>query len=155
TLLSVNSSNFGSMYVTLKEFKERRSPEQSADAIMAQLRKRLGREVQDAVVSVFGAPAVPGIGTASGFKLMVEDRGSLGLNELQKNTDSLVRKMTVPRWLIGVFTLFRSDAPQLFMDIDRSKVRSMGISLDDLNQTLTVFLGSSYVNNFNAFSRYW
>ncbi len=155
TLLSVNSSNFGSMYVTLKEFDERRSQEQSADAIMAKLRKVFAREVREATVSVFGAPPVPGIGTASGFKLMVEDRGSLGLDSLQQQTDRLVLDLSKHKWLIGVFTLFRAHAPQLFMDIDRTKVRSMGVSLDDLNKTLTIFLGSSYVNNFNAFGRYW
>ncbi len=155
TLLSVNSSNFGSMYVTLKEFAERRSSDQGANAIMAKLRTDLAREVREAVVSVFGAPPVPGIGTASGFKLMVEDRGSLGLDKLQQHTDSLVTALAGQKWLIGVFTLFRSNAPQLFMDVDRTKVRSMGVSLDDLNQTLTIYLGSSYVNNFNAFGRYW
>ncbi len=98
---------------------------------------------------------MPGIGTASGFKLMVEDRGSLGLDELQKQTDSLIGVLAKEKWLIGVFTLFRSNAPQLFMDVDRTKVRSMGISINDLNQTLVIFLGSSYVNNFNAFGRYW
>jgi hydrophobe/amphiphile efflux-1 (HAE1) family protein len=155
TLLSVNSSNFGSMYVTLDEFDQRRQPDRSANAIMAKLRTLFAREVRDATVTVFGAPPVPGIGTASGFKLMVEDRGSLGLDLLQQQTDRLVVDLSQQKWLIGVFTLFRAHAPQLFMDIDRTKVRSMGVSLDDLNQTLTIYLGSSYVNNFNAFGRYW
>ena len=155
TLLSVNSSNFGSMYVTLDEFDQRRSPDRSANAINAKLRSLFAREIREATVSVFGAPPVPGIGTAGGFKLMVEDRGSLGPDLLQKQTDALVLDLSQQKWLIGVFTLFRAHAPQLFMDIDRTKVRSMGVSLDDLNQTLTIYLGSSYVNNFNAFGRYW
>jgi multidrug efflux pump len=154
-LLSVNSSNFGSMFVTLKDFSQRARSDLRADAIMAKLRKELAKEIREATVTVFGAPPVPGIGTASGFKLMVEDRGSLGLAQLQNQTDSLVRLLSEQKWLIGVFTLFRSTAPQLFMDIDRNKVRAMGISLNDLNQTLTIFLGSTYVNNFNAFGRYW
>ena len=73
------SSNFGSVFVILDGFDERRGPALSADAIMAQLRTRFKREVRDAVVTVFGAVPVPGVGVAGGFKLMVEDRGSIGL----------------------------------------------------------------------------
>ena len=155
TLLSVNSSNFGSMFVTLKEFKERRSTDLRADAIMGKLRRVFAKEVKEATITVFGAPPVPGIGTASGFKLIVEDRGSLGMGPLQRQTDGLIGALSKIPGLVAVFTLFRSDAPQLFMDVDRSKVRAMGVSLGDLNSTLTAFLGSTYVNNFNAFGRYW
>ncbi len=154
-LLSANSSNFGSMFVILDDFAERRTPELRADAIMAQLRQRLAKEMKDAAVGVFGASPVPGLGVAGGFKLMVEDRGSLGLPALQTQTDNLVQKIGAEPGMVGVFTLFRSNTPQLYMDIDRTKVKSMGISLNDVNQTLQIYLGSYYVNSFNDFGRFW
>jgi len=154
-LLTANSANFGSMFVVLKPFDERKGADLHAEAIMAQLRGLYAREIQGAVISVFGAPPVPGIGTASGFKLMVEDRGSLGLPSLQKNTDNLVGKLSEVPGLLGVFTMFRSNTPQLYMDVNRSKVRAMGVSIYDLNQTLQIYMGSLYVNNFNLFGRSW
>ena len=86
---------------------------------------------------------------------MVEDRGGLGLPNLQKQTDKLIGAMREDRNLIAVNTQFRSNTPQLFMDIDRTKVESLGVSLDDVNQTLQMYLGSLYINSFNAFGRYW
>jgi multidrug efflux pump len=154
-LLTANSANFGSMFVVLEPFDDRRDPERSADAIMYKLRETCKREVTEAMVSVFGAPPVPGIGTASGFKLMVEDRGSLGLPSLQKYTDQLIGELLKTPGLVGVFTMFRSNTPQLYMDIDRSKVRAMGVTIQDLDDTLQIYMGSLYVNNFNDFGRSW
>lgn len=154
-LLTANSANFGSMFVVLDSFDKRKTPDLHGESIMTTLRATFAQEIRDAVISVFGAPPVPGIGTASGFKLMVEDRGSLGLPSLQKNTDALVAELTKVNGLLGVFTMFRSNTPQLYMDIDRSKVRAMGVSIYDVNQTLQIFMGSLYVNNFNLFGRYW
>ena len=87
---------------------------------------------------------------------MIEDRGDLGLPALQKQTDGLVQKLqkSVPG-LVGVSTQFRSNTPQLFLDIDRQKTASLGVALTDVNQTLDIFLGSLYVNSFNKFGRHW
>src|SRR5262249_21825674 len=113
-------------------------------------------KVKDAQITVFGAPPVPGVGVAGGFKVMVEDRGDLGLTALQQQTDNLVQKLQkeMPA-LIGVNTVFRSKAPQLFMDINRLKAATLGVSLQDVNQTLDIFLGSLYVNSFNKYGRHW
>jgi multidrug efflux pump len=92
---------------------------------------------------------------AGGFKLMVEDRGGLGLTALQQQTDELVRGLQAQPSLAGVSTQFRSNTPQLFLDIDRTKVASLGIPLEDVNQTLEIYLGSLYVNSFNVFGRHW
>ena len=107
-------------------------------------------------MSVFGAPPVDGLGTAGGFKLMVEDRGDLGLAELQKATDALIERGQ-PRaaGLAGLFTMFRSNTPQLYADIDRIKAKSMGVRVGDVFDTLQVYMGSLYVNNFNEFDRSW
>jgi multidrug efflux pump len=154
-LLSANSSNFGSLFVILKPFDERRDPHLHDTAIMARLREKWARRVKDARVSVFGAPPIPGLSVAGGFKLMVEDRGGLGLPNLQKQTERLIGGLRRDPNLLGVATQFRSDTPQLYMDIDRTKVESLGVTLDTLNQTLQMYLGSLYVNSFNIYGRYW
>ena len=154
-LLTSYSSNYGSMFVILKPFDERRKPEFRAEATMARLRQKFADQIRDASVSVFGAPPVPGIGMASGFKLLVEDRGSLGPQQLQAYADLLVDKGRVQPHLVVVPTMFRAQTPQLYMDIDRTKARSLGVPIQDLDNTLQVFVGSAYVGSFNAFGRYW
>jgi multidrug efflux pump len=154
-VLSATSSNYGSMFVILDPFEKRRSPDLRDTAIMARLRREWAKEVNDAQVTVYGAPPIPGLSVAGGFKLMVEDRGGLGLASLQSQTDDLARKMRGAGLLTGVSSQFRSNTPQLFMDIDRTKVVSLGVSLDDVNQTLQMFLGSLYVNSYNEYGRYW
>jgi multidrug efflux pump len=161
-LLSANSSNFGSLFVILDPFDKRTTPDLRDTAIMARLRREWSRRVKDATVTVFGAPPVPGLSVAGGFKLMVEDRGALGLPNLEEQTNKLIGRgppkpsgMRADRALLGVNTQFRANTPQLYMDIDRTKVESLGVSLDEVNQTLQMYLGSLYVNSFNILGRYW
>jgi multidrug efflux pump len=150
-----NGSNFGSMFITLDPFSERKKPDLTDEAIMARLRPQWARQVKDALVLAFGAPPIPGLSVAGGFKLMVEDRGGLGLSVLDRQTEEFIRKLQKLPALVGVSTQFRSTTPQLYMDIDRTKVASLGIPLNDVNQTLQIYLGSLYVNSFNAFGRHW
>jgi multidrug efflux pump len=150
-----DSSNFGSIFVVLEPFDKRLRPELRANAIMARLRREFRRKIKDGQVVVFGAPAIPGLSVASGFRLMVEDRGGLELDALQKQTDALIGKMHSDPALVGVSTQFRTNTPQLFMDVDRTKVTALGCSIGDVNTTLDIFLGSLYVNSFNEFGRYW
>ncbi|MBV8486941.1 MAG: efflux RND transporter permease subunit, partial [Planctomycetaceae bacterium] len=154
-LMQANSPNFASMFIVLDPFEKRQSPELSDTAIMAKLKKEWARRVKDAKVAVYGAPPIPGLGVAGGFKIVVEDRGSLGLDILQQQTDNLVRKLQHVHGLTSVATQFRSNTPQIWLDIDRKKVASLGVSFDDLNQTLSMYLGSLYVNSFNFFGRHW
>ena len=106
-------------------------------------------------MSVRNSSPIPGLGVAGGFKIMVEDRGGRGLETLQAQTDNLTRNLRRERGLTDVATGFRSLTPQLFLDIDRKKVESAGVSFQDLNQTLSMYLGSLYVNSFNRFGRHW
>jgi multidrug efflux pump len=154
-LLQANAPNFGSMFIILDPFHDRRSPEKRDMAIAAKVRRLCYKEFPGAVVSVFGAPPVDGLGTAGGFKLMVEDRGDLGLNSLQNATDTLIEQANRTPGLVGLFTLFRSNSPQLYADIDRVKAKTMGVALSDVFNTLQVYMGSLYVNNFNDFGRSW
>ncbi|HEV3439921.1 MAG TPA: efflux RND transporter permease subunit [Gemmata sp.] len=153
-LMSANSSNFGTVFVILKPFADRQKPELTSDAIMATLRNKFTK-IGDADVKVFGAAPVPGLSVASGFKIMVEDRGGMGLAPLQEQTDALVASLQKQPSVAGVLTQFRSKTPQLFMDADRIKCQALGVALNDVNQTMQIDLGSSYVNSFNEFGRYW
>src|SRR5581483_9804482 len=148
-------SNFASMFVILDPFEQRRDPGLSDTEIMAKLRPEWARQVGDAQVIAFGAPPIPGLGVAGGFKLMVEDRSGLGLDNLQAQTDRLIRKLRATHELNGVSTQLRSNTPQLFMEIDRTKVAALNVSYDEAFVTLGIYLGSMYVNSFNAFGRYW
>ena len=154
-MLQSNSSNFGAIFVILKPFSERREKELSANSIMMTLREEFATQMKDAKTGIYGAPPVPGIGRGGGFKLMVEDRGSLGMNELQRATDELVESSSNKPHMIIMPSSFRSNTPQLKMDVDRTKAESLGVTVDQVNKTLQIFLGSYYVNNFNLFGRYW
>jgi len=154
-VLSATSSNFASMFIVLDPFDQRKSPDLHDTAVMARLRGEWAKQIQDAQVMVFGAPPIPGLSVAGGFKLLVEDRGGLGLTSLQQQTNGLIGKLQKQPGLAGVSTQFRSNAPQLFMDIDREKVESLGLSVDDVNETLSLYQGSLYVNSFNRFGRHW
>jgi multidrug efflux pump len=154
-LLQATSPNFASMFIVLDPFDKRQGPGLSDTAIMAKLRKEWARQVKDAQVTVYGAAPIPGLGVAGGYKFMVEDRGGLGLRNLQNQTDGLVRDLKEKPAIATAATQFRSNIPQLFLDIDRAKVASLGASLNDVNQTLDMYLGSLYVNSYNEFGRHW
>ena len=150
-----NSSNYGSVFLVLKPFAERRGPGLSANAIMGRLRTACAEQVREADVKIFGAPAIPGLGVAGGWKVIVEDRGGLGIGELQKQADALTDKLRADPTLVGVLNQFRSKTPQLYLDVDRTKVQALGVNLNDVNQTLQIELGSLYVNSFNLLDRHW
>jgi len=152
-LLGANGSHLGTMFVVLDPFEERQTPELRADAIAATLRKRLFREVEEAKVGVFGAAPVRGLGSTGGFKIMIEDRGNDGLAALQEQTDNLVEQGNRRPGLVGLLSIFSANTPQLYVDIDRTKCKTMGVALSDVFDTLQIDLGGLYVNDFNQFGR--
>jgi multidrug efflux pump len=153
--LNAVSSNYGSMFVNLSPFHERRDPQLSGEAIIARLRERFQREIPEAQVLVFGPPAVSGLGNAGGFKLMVEATGDADFDVLQAQADNLAAKGNRQNGLVGLFNGFRARTPQLYVDIDRTKVKTMGVELTDVFTALQAYLGSYYVNDFNRFGRTW
>src|SRR5262249_7343301 len=154
-VLNANSPNYANIFVILKPFHERRDPSLTGEAIANQLRARLRREVLEARVLVFGAPAVRGLGNAGGFKLMVEATGDVDFDALQSRADNLAAQGNQKPGLVGLFNGFRARTPQLYAEIDRTKVRTMGVALTDVFDALQAFLGSYYVNDFNRFGRTW
>ncbi len=155
-LLSAYGSPFGSMFIILKDFSQRTKPDETGDAILNKLRKRFATEIPEATVNIFAPPPVSGLGRAGGFRLMIEERGEGTLKNLQKQTDHVIEVGRQQKGkLLSLFTVFSTDSPQLFLDIDRSKCVSQGIDLIDLWITLQSTLGSRYVNDFNLFGRNW
>ncbi len=147
------SPNAGTIFLILDSFDERKGKkDQTSDAIVAELRKRLS-VVQEGVVLVFPPPAVQGLGVVGGFKLQVEDRAGAGLDALQAATYQLMGAANSDKSLTGNFTTFRAGVPQLYVDVDRIKAKTMSVPLNDIFDTLQIYLGSLYVNDFNLFGR--
>jgi multidrug efflux pump len=228
--LNANGSNFGQFFITLDEFAKRRDPKMHAFNVTDRAKELLDQELPDAQVSLFYPPAVSGLGSASGFKLIIEDRGSLGVGELQRQIDRIVaagnegrfklskkslaalhedtkepiseavfarlgefrdqefltrelcenavadalldagitdqaqrdhlRKHILSqaenRKVVGnLFSIFRANTPQLYVDINREQCQTMGVNPNDVFSTLQIYLGSLYVNDFNRFGRTW
>jgi multidrug efflux pump len=151
-MANANAPNYGSMFVILTPFGTR----PSASVVKAQLQRAFDKGISDGLVTVAGAAPIPGLSVAGGFKLMVEDRAGLPLEDLQQQTEKLIVELKKEPWLEQkLTTTLRSNTPQLFMDIDRDKVEAMGVPLADVNQTLQIYLGSSSATNFNDFGRHW
>jgi multidrug efflux pump len=147
-----NSSNAGIVFVTLKPFSERRSADLSAGAIAGQLNAKYG-QIQDAFVLMFPPPPVQGLGQTGGFKLQLEDRGSLGYEALDGALKAFMAKAYQAPELAGLFSSFQLNVPQLYADIDRTKARQLGVAVTDVFDTMQIYLGSLYVNDFNKFGR--
>jgi multidrug efflux pump len=154
-ILNANAPNLGSMYVMLEPFEKRHAAEKSADEIAEHIRELCEREVQGAIVAVFGGPPVDGLGATGGFKIMIEDRGNLGQKELQRICDNIVRRGNRTDGLVGLGHSSRANTPWLYLEIDRDSAKVHGVEIKDIFDTLQVYLGSYYVNNFNAFGRTW
>jgi hydrophobe/amphiphile efflux-1 (HAE1) family protein len=148
-----SAPNSGAIFVTLDPFEERAGhPEQTAEAIQGALLKNLS-SIQEGLIVVVRPPPVRGIGTAGGFRMMVEDRGGNGPQELQNVVYSMMGRAAQTPGLQQVFSLFESTTPQLYLDIDRTKVQMLGIRVQDVFSALQTYLGSSYVNDFNLLGR--
>ena len=147
-----NSSNAGIVFVTLKDFDERKTPDLSGGAIAMALNQKFGA-IQDAFIAMFPPPPVNGLGTTGGFKLQIEDRAGLGNHALDQAAKAVIAKAYQTPELTGIFSSFQINVPQLFADLDRSKAEQLGVSVTDVFQTLQIYLGSLYVNDFNAFGR--
>jgi multidrug efflux pump len=157
-ILNANAPNLGSMYILLAPFEERHDPSLSADAIGKELMERCREPVRRAVIQTFGAPPIDGLGTTGGFKLIVEDRGGLGADLLQELSQEIVTrgsKKEEKETLQDLFNSSGANTPWLHLDIDRTKCMAHGVQVSDIFNTLQVYLGSYYVNNFNTLGRTW
>ncbi len=154
-VLGANGSNFGQMFLMLNDFHERREPELYSEVIAGKLRARLAEQVPEANCAVFGPAPVQGLGIGGGFKYVVEDRGDLGLVALENQANKVIDECNRTPGLLPQFTVFRANSPQLFVDVNRAQCSMMEVELQAVFDTLQVYLGSLYVNDFNKFGRTW
>ena len=148
-----NRNNAVTTFLPLTPFEERvKDPRLNGFAIMAAVRQKFAG-IQDARVLVFPPPPVRGIGNAGGFKIQIQDRRGAGLPALQAATDQLIAKGRSGHGLVGLFTSFRSQVPQLYLNIDRRKVETLDVPINSVFSTLQAYLGSTYVNDFNFLNR--
>jgi hydrophobe/amphiphile efflux-1 (HAE1) family protein len=147
------ASNAGAIFLVLDPFEQRAgNSAKSAAAIQQELFKRFA-VIQDALMLVVLPPPVQGIGNASGFRMMVEDRAGRGPLALQEAIQAMSARAAQTPGLNQVFSLFETSTPQLYLDIDRTKAQLLGVNIPDVFSALQTYLGSSYVNDFNLFGR--
>ena len=147
-----NSSNSGIVFATLKPFAERKNADQSGGAVAGQLNQAFG-SIQDAFIVMFPPPPVAGLGTTGGFKLQIEDRASLGYDAMDAAVKAFMAKAYQTPELAGMLTSWQVNVPQLYADIDRTKARQLGVPVTDIFDTMQIYLGSLYANDFNKFGR--
>jgi len=153
SLISLTASpNAGTIFVILDDFDKRTAPNLSALAIVEEIKKRCAG-IQEGFVGVFPPPSVQGVGIVGGFKMQVEDRGGAGLEALQAATYQLIEAASHHSEVRDLLTSFRASVPQLKVDVDRIKAKSMRVPLSEVFDTLQIYLGSLYVNDFNLFGR--
>ncbi|TWI52755.1 multidrug efflux pump [Pseudomonas duriflava] len=149
-----NSPNSGIVFVTLKPFEDRKDPSLSASAIAAQLNGEFA-SIQESIIAIFPPPPVQGLGSIGGFRLQVEDRGNLGYEALFAQTQNVLAKARQLPELApqSLFTSYQVNVPQIDANIDREKAKTHGVAISDIFDTLQVYLGSLYANDFNRFGR--
>ena len=152
-LLGTNISNVGGMFVILEPFENAKATRSSAMGIARERRAVRGHPHRPDH-RVRGA-AIDGRGTTGGFKFQVQDRSGAGLRALQGSVQNLADQGNADPRLVGLFSSFTGNQPQIFVEIDRDKLKAQKVSLNDVNQTLQAYLGGLYVNDVTLFNRNW
>ncbi|MCE3253508.1 MAG: multidrug efflux transporter permease subunit [Cellvibrio sp.] len=147
-----NSSSAGIVFLTLKPFDQRKGKELSAAAISQKLQMKFAG-VEEAFIAVFPPPPVRGLGTTGGFKLQIEDRAGLGYEKLAEVVGQVQQKAMQRPELASVFSNYKINVPQLYADVDRTKAKQLGLNVKEIFDTMQIYLGSLYVNDFNQFGR--
>ncbi|KAA0893044.1 efflux RND transporter permease subunit [Pusillimonas sp. ANT_WB101] len=147
-----NSSSAGIIFVTLDSFESRKRAGLSADHIAAALNAKFS-EIDGSYIAVFPPPPVMGLGTVGGFKLQIEDHGALGYAELDKAAKAFLAEAAKTPELGPAFSSYQINVPQLDVDLDRIKAKQLGVPINNVFDTMQIYLGSLYVNDFNRFGR--
>jgi HAE1 family hydrophobic/amphiphilic exporter-1 len=154
-MISGAQNTFSSFFwVTLKEWGDRKTPEEQYDAIRARLNGEL-RQLPAGTSIAFSPPAIPGVGTSGGVTFMLEDRAGKDVSYLAKNVDTFMQAARKRPELASVFTTLLPAVPQVFVNVQRDKVLAQGVNLSDVYKTLQAFMGGAFINYFNRFGRQW
>ncbi len=149
-----NASNAATVFVIMDSWEKRTDPSLSQGAILMGLQGKFSA-IQEAIVFAFLPPAITGLGVAGGFQMQLQDRGDVGLQELEKMAREIIQDGSGQSGLSLLNTTFRANVPQVFAEVDRTKAKQLGVSLNEVFGTLQAYLGSAYVNDFNRFGRTW
>ena len=153
-LSQVQNTYSAFFFITLKDWKERKAPEEKYEAVKLALTRKLAT-LSGAVGFAFPPPAIPGVGTSGGATFILEDRAGKDVDFLAANTTAFLEAARKRPELASVSTTFRPTVPQIFVDVDRDKVLKQGVNINDVYKTLQSFLGSGFLNYFNRFGRQW
>lgn len=147
-----NSPSAGIVFVPLQDFDKRQDPSLSANAIAGKLQAKYA-QIEEAFIAIFPPPPVRGLGTTGGFKLQIEDRADLGYEKLAE----VVQQVQGQAWqhpaLTSVYSNYKINVPQLYADLDRTKAKQLGLNVKEIFDTMQIYLGSLYINDFNQFGR--
>ena len=147
-----NAPNTGVIFVRLKDFEERIKAKLTKEAILGDLRAQMF-QLREAFAFVLEPPSVPGIGTGGGLKGYVQDRAGRGLPALEGATWAVAGTAAQVPGIIQPFTLYNTRTPQIWADIDRAKAERLGVPIGRVFETLSVYMGSAFVNDFNILGR--
>jgi len=151
-LSGTSASNAAAIFLPLKPFSQRDGPGLSSGAIMGKLFPQL-LGIPEGVALAFPPPAVNGLGNVGGFKMQIQDRTGADYTQLQSTVERIIAEGNKTPGLTQLFTSFRAHTPQLYIDVDRAKAKTMNVALSDIFSTLQIYLGSLYVNDFTLFNR--
>ncbi len=152
-LTGAYSSNMGFFFVQLKPWEDRHSEEAHANGVVRALNAAFAKEIPEGAIAAFGPPSIPGLGTGAGFTMQLQDRGGNPPEYLAQQAAKFMEEARKQPEIGRISSLYRASVPQIYADIDRSRVLKSGVPLNDVNTTLGALLGSSYVNDFNRFGR--
>jgi HAE1 family hydrophobic/amphiphilic exporter-1 len=152
-LTGTTQSNAGFIFLQLRDWDERPDLRDHAKNLIRRLNFNFATRITEAMVFAFGPPAIPGLGTGSGFTMMLQDlRGSSPAYLAEQSQNFIAAAQARPE-IANIGTLYRASVPQVFVDIDKPKALKMGVALSDINTSIGAFLGGAYVNDFNRFGR--
>ncbi len=145
--------NAGMAFIQLKDWDERPDAKDHANEVVRRLNAAFAARITGGAAFAFGPPAIPGLGTGSGFSMMLQDRSGRPPDYLFNQAQEFIKVAKERPEIASLYTFFRPNSPQIFLDIDDAKALKLGVSLADLNTTIGAFLGGAYVNDFNRFGR--
>jgi HAE1 family hydrophobic/amphiphilic exporter-1 len=151
----ISASNQGFFFMSFEPWDERTSNELQAQAILGGINGALATQVPEAVAFAFMPPSIPGLGSAGGFSLWLQDRSGGSVDFLQQNTQRFLEAARKRPEIAGVTSQFSASVPQIYADVDRDKALKQGVAVADVYQTLQAYLGGLYLNQFNRFGRQW
>ncbi|MEJ2130443.1 MAG: efflux RND transporter permease subunit, partial [Gammaproteobacteria bacterium] len=151
-LSGASSTNNAFFFLQLKDWDERPDTADRAVNVARRLNAKLAR-INEGIAIAFGPPAIPGLGTGSGFSIMLQDRGGNDPEYLADQTMAFIQAASARPEIAGLYSTYRANVPQIYLDVDTQKTMKLGVEPGDVNQTLGAFLGGSYVNDFNRFGR--